>query len=140
MRVRGLVVIVVVAAVAFLVSPAFDGYHLGCNTSVGDNLSVTRAGLLWCKHGVTPAEREEAMAKLAQQSKAQEEHATEERERPAREAKEAKEAKEEKAREAQEAREFDEQQRANEAKAEQEQRAQEAREPREQLESEGKAP
>jgi len=119
----------ILALAAFVFSPVFEGFHLGCNTSAGDNLTLSHTGLLWCKHGVTPAEREEATAKQRRRSKAEEEQATEERERPAREAREAREAHE-----------FDEQQRANEAKAKKEQAAEEAALPREALESEGKAP
>jgi len=47
------VVVALVLLIAFAVAPAFEGYHLGCNTFAGDNITLTRTGLQWCKHGVT---------------------------------------------------------------------------------------
>jgi len=69
-------IVVLACALALVVSPAFDGYHLGCNTSAGDNIRTTHAGLLWCKHGVTPAEREEATAQLGRHYREEEERAS----------------------------------------------------------------
>jgi len=121
------VVAAVVLLIAYAVAPAFEGYHLGCNTSAGDNITLTRAGLQWCKRGITEAMRQEEAAKQAQRFKEEEERATE-----------RKGEAEERAREPGEARKFEAEHRANAAKAKREQQEQARREPGEVLRSEGR--
>jgi hypothetical protein len=83
--------IVAVALVAlFAASPAFDGYHLGCNGSFGDNTRLTRMGVGWCKHTETTEEAERVAANEDAEAQANKEAA----ERPSKEAALARENEE----------------------------------------------
>lgn len=49
-RWKGLALIFVVGILFLVLAlPALQGYHLGCNVGAGDNVRMTRFGILWCK-------------------------------------------------------------------------------------------